>query len=204
MSAAGATATALAVGALAGRTHAESIEIAHLADLFGGGGLGGVAAIEGGGGIEFRTRPGLPPWGRTIHRPLSGSVFVGLTGAPLPSPDLLRDRQFLERVEAASDALDELLRRPSERRFFSESERFTDRLRIAPPALERVVRGLRRRGAWAAQAMFGRSFFARPKTASSRAEVVAWLERTGIPTVELAPAKRGARLLRSPPKGSVP
>ncbi len=197
MSAAGATATALAVGALSDRSRSERIEVAHLADLFGRGGLGGVASIEGGGGLEFRTRGGIPPWGRTVHRPLTGTVVVGIVGGTLPSPKLLRSRRFLTRVTTASDGLDELLRRPGESRFFDLSERFTDRLGLAPPTLNRVLRGLRRRGAWAAQAMFGRSFFARPTNAARRREVLDWLETAGIRAVELAPAARGARVLET-------
>lgn len=192
MSAAGATATALAVGALSGKSRAESLQVAHLSDLFGGGGLGGVAAIVGGGGLEFRTRGGLPPFGRVRHLPLAGSLFLGLLGRPLPSPRLLRDPGLLERVDAASDGLDRLLTRPGTERFFELSELFTDRMGLAPPSLVRVMRAIRRRGAWAAQAMFGRAFFARPRESARRGELVRWLQRTGLPVVELSAAGRGA------------
>ena len=197
MSAAGAAATALAVGRLSRRSRSESIVVAHLADLFGGGGLGGVAAIEEAGGIEFRTRAGIPPWGTVVHRPLAGTVFVGVTGEPLPSPALLRSARFLRRVAAAGEPLGELLRRPSAGDFFSASERFTDRLALASRRLAATLRGLRRQGAWAAQSMFGHSFFARPRDAAGRRRVVQWLERAGLPAVELAPARRGARVLSS-------
>jgi len=76
MSAAGALATALAVGALSARPTAHAVEVAHLADLFGGGGLGGVAAILG-GGLEVRTRAGVPPLGRVIHRPFRPALLLG-------------------------------------------------------------------------------------------------------------------------------
>jgi pantoate kinase len=198
MSAAGAAATALAVGALSGHSRSEALEVAHLADLFGGGGLGGVASIESGGGLEYRTRGGLPPRGQTVHRVLAGSVFVGIVGGPLPSPQLLRNPRFLRRVSEASAGLDGLLRRPSEKRFFDLSEQFTDRLGLAPAPLSRVLHGLRRRNTWAAQAMFGRSFFARPKDRVARQEAIDWLEDAGIPTLELAAAGGGARVLERP------
>ncbi|MGA8542937.1 MAG: hypothetical protein WB947_05295 [Thermoplasmata archaeon] len=196
MSAAAATATALAVGALSGRSREDAIEVAHLADLFGGGGLGGVASIAGGGGIEFRRRAGIPPYGDTVHLPMSGSLFLGITGSPLPSPRLLHDPRLLARVAAASEGLDALLRRPGVPPFFELSERFTDRLKLGPAPLGRILLALRKRGAWAGQAMFGRSFFARPKSARARREVVAWLERSGLRAVELAPAQTGPRILR--------
>ena len=197
MSAAGATATALAVGAISGRPRPRVIEVAHLADLFGGGGLGGVASIVGGGGLEFRSRSGIPPFGRTVHRELSGSVILGVAGGPLPSPRLLRDRGFLRRVATASNGLDDLLQQPGVAGFFDLSERFTDRLGLAPAPLVRVLRGLRRRGASAAQAMFGRSFFARVASVRQRTQVLQWLAAARVPAVELAPARRGAHFVGS-------
>lgn len=197
MSAAAAAATSLAVGALSSRPRSKVFEVAHLADLYGGGGLGGVAAIVGGGGLEYRSRAGVPPYGRTLHRPLGGQILIGLTGGPLPSPRLLRRPRFLERVENAGDGLADLLRHPDSDRFFRLSERFTDRMGLAPPSLLRLLKALRRRRAWAAQAMFGRSFFVRPRTAESRRDVVRWFETAGVPALELSPARRGARLLRT-------
>jgi len=201
MSAAGATATALAVAALTDSSHESAVEVAHLADLFGGGGLGGVAAIEGGGGLEVRRRGGIPPYGDIEHVPLPGSIFIGITGGPLPSPRLLANRRFLEKVRIASEGLDELLRHPAPTPFFYLSEQFTDRLGLAPRSLRRCLVQLRERGAWAGQAMFGRSFFARPKGPASRAELLPWLEGSGLRVVELAAARRGPHLL---PSKSVP
>ncbi len=196
MSAAGSAATALAVGAVAGRPQAEALAVAHLADLFGGGGLGGVAAIAAGGGLEFRGREGIPPWGRVRHRPLRGTLVVGVVGGPIPSPSVLRRPAFLRRVTTAARPLDALLDRPSERGFFAASEAFTDALGLAPASLSSVLRGLRRRGAFAAQAMFGRSFFARVAPAD-RESVLSWLEERRVPAVELGASATGARLLRS-------
>ena len=194
-SAAGAAATALAVGTLSGTSWERMIEVAHLADLFGGGGLGGVASIVGGGGLEFRIRGGIPPHGRAVHRPLLGTVLVGVVGDPLPTARLLRDPRFLARVGAASGGLEELLHRPDESRFFEVSQRFTDRMGLTSRTLTRTLTALRRRGAWAAQAMFGRSFFARPRSRESRREVVRWLGAAGVPVVEMAAARTGARVL---------
>jgi pantoate kinase len=193
LSAAGATATALAVGRLFGTPRPTALETAHLADLFGGGGLGGVASIARGGGLEFRRRAGIPPWGKVEHRPLSGFLLVGVVGGPIPSASILRSPRTIARIERASESLDELLERPTASGFFAASERFTDEAGLAPPALRAVLRAVRRRGARAGQAMFGRSFFARPDGAESRASVVRWLENARIPAVELAPAREGAR-----------
>ena len=168
MSAAGALSTALGVALVLGVPRSRAVQTAHLADLYGGGGLGGVAAILG-GGLEVRRRPGIPPYGTVIHRPLSKVIFVGVTGDPLPSPALLRSERFLDRVRsAAAPGLDRMLRNPRWNVFLQESERFTDRLRIFPPRLGRLMEALRSSRCPCAQAMFGRSFFAAPKDAAAQ------------------------------------
>ncbi len=198
MSAAGATSTALAVARISGRPVGDAVQVAHLADLYGGGGLGGVAAILG-GGLEVRSRAGIPPFGRVVHRSLRGSLFVGVVGGPIPSPGILRDPQTLARIRSARSEVEGLLGRPSAREFFERSERFTDRVGLAPPTLRRTLAGIRRCDAWAAQAMFGRSFFAVPRTPEGRARLRARLRQSGASVLELRPARSGARLLPAQP-----
>jgi len=194
MSAAGALATALVVSALSGTLRPHAVGVAHLADLYGGGGLGGVAAILG-GGLEVRTRAGVPPFGRVVHHPFHLPVLVGVVGRPIPSPSVLRDPKALRRISNAARGWEQLGRGGTAREFFRLSERFTDRAGLSSNRVLRVVRALRHRGAWAAQAMFGESFFARPRTASGRERCVEWLREQGIRTVELRAASGGARVL---------
>ena len=193
-SAAGATSVALATAALVGKPRRVAIQVAHLADLFGRGGLGGVAAILG-GGLEVRTDPGIPPYGRVVHRPVRGSVLVGTVGPPMPTPSVLRRPRVLERIQRASDGIEEVRAHPTVEELFEQSEAFTDRVGLAPPALRDVIRGLRRRGGWAAQAMFGRTFFARPRSPRARAAMVRWLINSDVRAVELGIARSGARIL---------
>ena len=192
MSAAGALATALAVAKAMGAPRSRAIEVAHLADLFGGGGLGGVSAILG-GGLEVRERAGVPPHGRVLHRPFAPSIFLAVTGRPIPSPPLLGDPRFLARVaDAAEEGLEYLQRETSVERFLVASERFTDRLRLAAPPLRRLVRSMRSGDVGAAQAMFGRSLFAVAVTPEGRGRVIRSLQKAGLPAVELNAASRGA------------
>jgi pantoate kinase len=196
MSAAGALATALAVGNLSERPRLQSVGVAHLADLFGGGGLGGVAAILG-GGLEVRTRAGVPPFGRVLHRPFRPALLVGVVGRPIPSPSVLWDPKAIRRISRAAEGWEELGTHPSTERFFRRSERFTDLAGLASPAVTRAVTALRRRGAFSAQAMFGQSFFAWPKSPVARAACLEWLRREGVPTVEMRASATGARVVRS-------
>lgn len=197
-SAAGATATALALAGLVGRPRSRAIELAHLADLFGGGGLGGVAAILG-GGLEIRRRPGIPPFGDVRHAPFAPPVLVGVVGRPMPSAKLLGDPQRLARIRAASRGWRELEHDPTPEHFFSLAERFTDRAGLSDAPLRAVLRGLRRRGVRAAQAMFGRSFVAWAPDPSARAEAIRWLTRRNVPVRAFRTARSGARALATPP-----
>jgi len=196
-SAAGALATGLAVVAALGLPRSKAIEVAHLADLYGGGGLGGVAAALG-GGLEVRVRAGIPPWGRVERRPVDERLLVATLGRPIPSPRVLGDRRLSARFEAAEGPLLELGARPSWERFWDVAERFTDEVGLADRPLREALRGLRRRRARAAQAMFGRSLFARPPQGPEGAEVRRWLAARATGLWELSVAARGARRLPLP------
>ena len=202
MSAAGSLATALAVGELSHRPRAARVQTAHLSDLFGGGGLGGVAAILG-GGLEVRTRAGVPPWGRVEHRAFGPALLVGVVGRPIPSPSVLGSPESLRRILEASEGWERLGRSPTPSEFFRHCERFTDRAGLATPAIERAVSFLRRRDAWACQAMFGQSFFALPRSAIARSRCLEWLRAEGVRAVEIRAASSGAHLL-APRAGAEP
>lgn len=191
-SAAGALATGLAVARALGLPRERAVEVAHLADLFGGGGLGGVAAILG-GGLELRVTPGIPPFGRVLRSRVDGSVVVGTLGPPLRTPALLAGPRLRARLERAETAFGSLGTRPDWERFWTASERFTDLTRLAPPGLHVLLRALRRRGARAAQAMFGRSFFASLPTGPAGDSVARWLARRVGQVRAVTVARTGAR-----------
>ncbi|MCI4357781.1 MAG: hypothetical protein L3J95_05405 [Thermoplasmata archaeon] len=196
MSAAGALSTALSVASVLGLPRRKAIEVAHLADLFGGGGLGGVSAILG-GGLELRERPGVPPIGRARHWDFRPSVFVSVVGPPVPSPILLASPAFLERVRrAAGPGLRRLASKPEAKTFLRVSEQFTDALSIGPPKVRRILSRLRSTGTRVAQAMFGQSLFSVPGSAAQRTRFLRELERSRIPSVELKASPSGAHLLR--------
>ena len=200
-SAAGALATGLAITRLWHRPRSAAVETAHLADLFLGGGLGGVAAILG-GGLELRTRAGVPPWGRILHAPFPYPVFVSVVGGAIPSAKLLGDPRFLARVRAAAEGgLARLAGRAEPRRFLDAAEEFTDELGLASPSLVRTIRALRSRGGRTAQAMFGHSIFVVPRNPAARRAVLRELERRGLPTLELKAGRAGAGRRPSPDRG---
>ena len=188
MSAAGALATARAVATVLELPASRAAETAHLADLFGGGGLGGVASILG-GGLELRTAPGIPPWGSVRRAGFPVPVFIVVLGRPLPSPGLLGNAVFLGRVRAAATPeLQRPRRLATPEGFLAAAERFTDRLALAPPVLARRIRSLRGPGIRVAQTMFGRALFAVPLTVAARRRLVVALESARLPAVEVRAA----------------
>lgn len=203
MSAAGALATALAVGEVVHAPRSTAIATAHLADLFGRGGLGGVSAILG-GGMELRTRPGIPPWGAIEHSPFPWPIFVIVVGSPMPSRALLADAEVARRAtRSAAPGLGRLGERATPEGFLRESERFTDAVGLADRPLASAIRRLRGSGARVAQAMFGRSLFAVPLSGAARDRLAGALAVGELRGVELRAARSGARL-RSLPPGPTP
>jgi len=190
-SAAGALATGLAVGRLLGVPRQRAIAVAHLADLHGLGGLGGVAAILG-GGLESRRRAGIPPYGVVRHQPFPHPVTIAVLGRPLPSPRVLGDPKWLRRVDlAARPGLETFRRGLGPEGFLREAERFSDAVALGPESVSRKVRSLRRPGLFVAQTMFGRAIWAVATRRRARERLVAELERHRVAAVELRPAKSG-------------
>lgn len=192
MSAAGALATALAGARLFRRPRVTAVEVAHLADLFGGGGLGGVSSILA-GGIELRQSPGIPPWGRVLHRRWTGALFVSVAGRAIPSPAILGDPRWHRRIERASaGALGRLGNRPTAASIAEEGERFTDRLGLAPAALRSRLRALRRSGSPVFQAMFGTALVAVPRTRAEEVRLLDALRSADLVALRLGAAAGGA------------
>lgn len=205
MSAAGTLAACLATGGVLPLSRDRLVQTAHLADLLGRGGLGGVSAILG-GGLEVRRQAGVPPFGEVLHRPWSlGPILLVRAGAPVPSPTILGSPRWLTRIERASEGLEGLVARPTPEGFLRLSERFTDRLRLGPPSLTRAIRALRRTGCHVAQAMFGTTLFVVPVDGRSRAGALELLTSRRLPAVEVEVARRGARRLPTPrQRGALP
>ncbi len=200
-SAAGALATGLAVAELVRVPRTKAVEVAHLADLFGGGGLGGVAAILG-GGLELRLEPGIPPFGRLLRGPHPDPLVVGTVGPPLPSPALLSDPKFVARLARSANLLERFDVRPDPEVFWDVAEEFTARAGLCPPNLATLLRAMRKRGARAAQAMFGTGFFARLPAPPREDRLLRWLVERSVPCVPVGVSQRGARTLPvSPPRG---
>jgi pantoate kinase len=195
MSAAGALSTALACAVTLGESNERAVEVAHLADLFGLGGLGGVAAILD-GGLELRSRPGIPPWGAIRHHPWDGEIILAVVGPPRPSTELLRNGDFLERVETASTAARPIMRNGLDAdRLFRAAEVFTDAVDLGPARLRRHLQAIRRLGVPSGQTMFGNCLWAVPNDAMDSERLRRVLRKERLRVVRTRGASVGARVV---------
>ncbi len=164
MSAAGAVATGLAVASALDLPARRAWETAHLAEIYHQGGLGGVAAI-GGGGLEQRVEAGLPPIGVVRHRRCSLVLQLLVVGPHIPTPSVLSDPARVARLHRAGRrSMNAYNVRPGAEAFLEESERFTDAAGLSSPKVTEVLRAARSAGYFAAQAMFGQVVFAVART----------------------------------------
>jgi pantoate kinase len=202
MSAAGSLAASLAVAREIRRPESEAVAAAHRADLELHGGLGGVASILG-PGLEVRRAPGIPPHGVIERTSLKLGFFLATTGAPLPSPPLLSDPAFLQRVTRAAERSMGALPPPpvAWELALQVFERFTDELALAPPPLRRVIDELRYQRVRCAQAMLGNTLLVWAGDTEGEARAISTLRRAHLTPWRLHVGERGAFSRAGTPMG---
>lgn len=195
MSAAGTLATALATAAVLGVPTRKAIETAHLAELFGGGGLGGVSAILD-GGFELRLRAGVPPAGSVLHRPFRPVLALIPIGRPIPTARALADQRRMDRLAPLGrELLEEVRGHPSAGRLMEAGERFSEEAKL-PPRTGRAFRErLRRPGVRVGQTVFGGIVWAAATDPASALVLRRSVARTGRPALFLGASPTGARRL---------
>lgn len=193
MSAAGALSSALALAAILGLPYDRAVEAAHRAELTNRTGLGDMPALTR-GGLTFRRREGLPPYGQVDRLAERLDLVAAVVGGSLPTARVLGDEDLRSRIERAGrECYGSLDREPTVDNFFRTSRRFTEAIGIAPP---RVVSALKEVDAigQGSMVMLGNSVFATGDLAA--------LERALLPhgpTYWLSLDILGPRVLKSGP-----
>jgi len=135
------------------------LALAHAAEVEGRTGLGDVVA-QMGGGIDLRTRPGIPPSGRVLRRESDAEVLLGWSARPLHTRSVLSDPEARRRLETAARPLLEAMDAPPDMGGLLEAGwSFARRAGLAGEEVERMVAICSRHGA-ASQVMLGNSVFA--------------------------------------------
>lgn len=159
VSGATALATALAANAAFGceRSENELVELAHVAEVRAGTGLGDVVA-QARGGLPVRVEPGAPPRGALDGVPASGRLEYVSFGGLSTSEVIGGDTDVLS--TAGEDALAALRETPTVGTFFAQSRQFAREAGLLDDEVAEAVEAVADAGGEAAMAMLGRTVFA--------------------------------------------
>ena len=144
----------------AGFTRVEAAQIAHVAEIECGTGLGSVFAADiGGFGVLYK--PGAPGVGKAAHYDAVDDLSViYLHYGPIPTKEALSNPELRRRInELGGRYVDELHKELTPERFMSYSRRFTEHLGLLTPRLRRVFDATEPLGYTFTMAMFGEVAF---------------------------------------------
>jgi len=161
MSASGAVAVAFALSEMIGKDPQYAFEVAHTAEIRGGGGLGDVSAIQCPAHQPVRVRQGISPYGETVG---TGVRFDKLTmavlGTKMNTGKVLGDPERYTAIRnAGRSAVSEYLKSPSTESLFSLSNKFSAETGLECEAVSTAISELRSAGYHAAMCMLGNSIF---------------------------------------------
>ncbi len=159
MSAAGSLSAAFALAYLLRIPSEKAFQAAHVAEVTNHTGLGDVAAISG-GGVAFRKREGVPPFGEVIRVANRLELVAAVVGPSLKTSEILLDKEKRKRINQEGErCYHRLSLCPNLGNFLSLSREFAKAIGIVPSSVEEVVQQVEGYGP-ASVAMLGNSIFA--------------------------------------------
>jgi pantoate kinase len=159
MSAAGALSAALALCEIMGYDFEDALRAAHHAEVLHRTGLGDVAALSK-GGITFRKREGLPPFGRIDRINKDIDLAIAVVGPEISTSNILGDPDIRERInQVGKECVSNLERSPSLANFFRLCGEFSMRTGLITPEVENALECISGMGP-AGMVMLGNSVFA--------------------------------------------
>ncbi len=159
MSAAGSLSASLALAHLLELPAEKALQATHVAEVTNHTGLGDVAAISR-GGVAFRKREGIPPYGEVDRVANELELVAAAVGPSLKTSNILRDEEKKRKInQAGKECYHRLSLCPSLGNFVSLSRDFSKAIGIVPPRVECLVQRVEKYGP-ASVAMLGNSIFA--------------------------------------------
>lgn len=140
-----------------GRSTNELVELAHVAEVEAGSGLGDVVA-QARGGVPIRLVPGSPEFGRLDAVPETSRIEYVSYGGVSTSEVIGGDTETLS--AAGERALASLREEPTLSRFMLASRAFSREANLLDGEVEHAVETVTNAGGEAAMAMLGRTVFA--------------------------------------------
>jgi pantoate kinase len=158
-SAAGSLSAALAVAQLVGASRQEAFEAAHRAEIANNTGLGDIAGIYR-GGMEFRRKEGLPPYGIVDRFGEELDLVIAVVGPATSTAEFINDEVKMNQVQTAGEECVSVF---AERRdvdsFFRISRAFVEKSGIGTPEVRRALRAIDGYGQ-SSMSMLGNTVFA--------------------------------------------
>jgi len=155
----------------AGFTGNKAAQIAHVAEIESGTGLGSVfAAVRGGMGVL--TKPGAPGVGDAVSYLDQKSLrVVYLYYGPIPTKEALRNPALRAKInELGGKYVDELTKERDAAKFMKLSRQFTEHVGLVTPKLRKVFDTMDAAGYTFTMAMFGEVVFSvQPKEKAEEA-----------------------------------
>jgi pantoate kinase len=159
MSAAGALSAAFALTKAAARDSSEAFAAAHRAELKNRTGLGDVPA-QTAGGLTFRRREGLPPYGQVDRLDDRLDIVAAVVGEGVRTSNVLSNDALRARIkEAGQESYASLDREPTVDNFLRVSREFAERSGLASPLIMETLREVDAYGR-GSMIMLGNSVFA--------------------------------------------
>jgi pantoate kinase len=159
MSAAGTMTAALALCEIMGYDFENAIRATHHAEVLHRTGLGDVAALSR-GGITFRTREGIPPFGKVDRINKDIELAIAVVGPEISTSKILGDPDMRDRVnKVGKECVSNLERSPSLANFFRLCGEFSMRTGLITPEVENALESISGMGP-AGMVMLGNSVFA--------------------------------------------
>ncbi len=140
MSAAGALSAAFALAEALELPPEKAFEAAHRAELGHRTGLGDVPALTR-GGMTFRKKEGLPPYGQVDRITDRLDIIAAVVGEGMHTANVLGNEEQRFRIDQAGrECYMSLCREPTVDNFFRQSRQFTEMIGIATPRIMRALR----------------------------------------------------------------
>jgi len=159
MSASSTLSSCLSTSKLLGIPKNIALNASHYSEVKNMTGLGDVLASNF-GGVEIRTKPGLPPWGSIKKIPGNYKLVLCIIGEPLNTKDILNEKKILLKIkEFGNKYTKKLNQKPTIENLFLYSEKFTRTIDIASDDILKAINSVNKFGR-SSMCMLGNSIFA--------------------------------------------
>lgn len=159
MSSASVASASFALTKILNKPYSDAIKASHYAEVIHKTGLGDVISCFF-GGIEIRTKPGLPPWGVIQHIPGNYELVISILDEKIDTKKILEDNNKLKLISSYGNyCTNKIIKSPNIENLFSLSKFFTKKTMLGSNKIIEAIELIDNFGN-ASMCMLGNSIFA--------------------------------------------